>query len=101
MSVTRDEVLALLSRISTPSGGNLVSRDLIRALVVEDGAVRFVIEAPTPEEARSLAPTQVAAEIAVKALAGVTSVSVVTTAHLRRRTIQARHAVGSSLRRAR
>ena len=81
MAVSREEVMALLGRISTPGGGNLVSRDMIRALVVEDGAVRFVIEAETPEAARGLGPTQVAAEIAVKALPGVTSVSVVTTAH--------------------
>ena len=81
MTVTRAEVLALLSRISTPQGASLVSRDMIRALVVEDGAVRFVIEAPTPEEARTLGPTQTAAEIAVRALPGVTTVSVVTTAH--------------------
>ena len=81
MTVTRDEVTALLARISTPQGGTLISRDMIRALVVEDGVVRFVIEAPTPEEARTLGPTQVAAEIAIKALPGVTSVSVVTTAH--------------------
>ena len=81
MSVSRDEVLALLARISTPGGGDLVSRDMVRALVVDGGAVRFVIEAPTPEEARGLGPTQVAAEIAVKALPGVTSVQVVTTAH--------------------
>ena len=81
MTITRDEVLALLSRISTPLGGNLVSRDLIRALVIEDGAVRFVIEAPTAEEARGLGPVQATAEIAVRALPGVTSVSVVTTAH--------------------
>ena len=81
MTVSRDDVLALLARISTPGGGDLVSRDMIRALVVEDGVVRFVIEAPSPEVARGLGPTQVAAEIAVKALPGVTSVSVVTTAH--------------------
>jgi ATP-binding protein involved in chromosome partitioning len=43
--------------------------------------VRFVIEAPTPEEARGLGPAQVAAEMAIKALPGVASVQVVTTAH--------------------
>ena len=81
MTVSREGVLELLSRISTPGGGNLVSRDMIRALVVEDGAVRFVIEAPSPDEARGLGPAQAAAEIAVRALPGVVSVSVVTTAH--------------------
>ncbi len=81
MADLRDEVLGVLSRISTPTGGNLVARDMIRALTIDGGAVRFVIEAPTPEEARTLAPAQVAAEMAVRALPGVTEVSVVTTAH--------------------
>ena len=81
MSVTREDVLAALARISTPQGGTLVSRDLVRALFVEGGSVRFVIEAPSPEEARTLGPAQAAAELAVKALPGVTAVSVVTTAH--------------------
>ena len=81
MTVSREDVMALLGRISTPGGGNLVSRDMVRAVSVEDGAVRFVIEAANAEEARGLGPTQTAAEIAVRALAGVTSVSVVTTAH--------------------
>ena len=81
MSVTREDVLAALARISTSQGGTLVSRDLVRALFVEGGSVRFVIEAPSPEEARTLGPAQAAAELAVKALPGVTAVSVVTTAH--------------------
>ena len=81
MSTTREAVLEALARISTPGGGTLVSRDLIRALLIEDGAVRFVIEVPTPEEARSLDAVQNAAEAAVRALPGVTTVSAVTTAH--------------------
>ena len=81
MSVTREDVLAALARISTSQGGTLVSRDLVRALFVEGGSVRFVIEAPSPQEARTLGPAQAAAELAVKALPGVTAVSVVTTAH--------------------
>jgi ATP-binding protein involved in chromosome partitioning len=80
MAPSREDVLALLSRIATP-GGDFVSRDLIRALTIDDGQVRFIIEAPTPEEARALAPAQEAAERALKALPGVTAVSVVMTAH--------------------
>jgi ATP-binding protein involved in chromosome partitioning len=80
MSVTREDVLAVLARISVP-GGTLVSRDLVRALSVEAGQIRFVIEAATPDEARALAPAEVAAEIALKALPNVTSVQVVMTAH--------------------
>ncbi|MDO8985384.1 Mrp/NBP35 family ATP-binding protein [Cypionkella sp.] len=80
MSVTRDEVMAVLARVQVP-GGTLVSRDLVRAVMVEGGLVRFVIEAPTPAEAHALAPAQVAAEMAVKALPGVTDVQAVMTAH--------------------
>ena len=81
MAVTREAVLEVLSGISVPGGGTLTSRDLIRALMVEGSAVRFVIESPTPEEARGLAEAQAAAETAVKALTGIDTVSVVLTAH--------------------
>ena len=81
MGPSREEVLALLARISTPDGGNFVSRDLIRALTIESGQVRFIIEAPTPDEARALAPAQIAAELALNAMPGVTAVQVVMTAH--------------------
>ena len=81
MTVTREGVLAALDKVSLPDGGTLVSRDMVRALAVEGGAVRFVIEAPDPDLARRMEPARVAAEAAVRALAGVTSVSVVMTAH--------------------
>ena len=85
MSVTRDSILGVLEGLSLPGGGTLVSRDLIRALTVEEGpsgaTVRFVIEAATPDEARALAPVQAEAEAALKALPGVAQVGVVMTAH--------------------
>lgn len=81
MSVSREEVVAVLAGVALPGGGDLVSRDLIRALAVEGDAVRFVIEAPSPEEARALAPVQEAVEAALKALPGVQVVQVVMTAH--------------------
>ncbi|MDP4033513.1 MAG: P-loop NTPase [Pseudorhodobacter sp.] len=80
MSVTHEIVLAALSRITLPDGGDMVSRDLIRALTVEAGQVRFVIEAVTSDQARALAPVQAAAEAALRALPGVISVQVVMTA---------------------
>ena len=80
MTLTREDVVAVLNGVATPGGGTLVERDLIRALTVEGGTVRFVIEAPSPEIARALAPVQAAAEAALKA-AGASSVSVVMTAH--------------------
>ncbi len=81
MTLTRDDILRQLSTVALPGGGDLVSRDLIRAVTVEGGTVRFVIEAATPDEARLLAPHQAAAEAAVKALPGVVAVQVVMTAH--------------------
>jgi ATP-binding protein involved in chromosome partitioning len=81
MTVDRDAVMRALAGVAHPGGGTLVSRDLIRALVVDGGAVRFVIEAATPEEARALAPAQGQAEALLRALPGVTAVQAVLTAH--------------------
>ena len=73
-------VQKILAKVSCPGGGDLVSRDLVRALAVDGGTVRFVIETATPDEARALAPVQAAAEAALKA-AGASSVQIVMTAH--------------------
>jgi ATP-binding protein involved in chromosome partitioning len=81
MAVTRDEIMGALSRLTLPDGGDLVSRDMIRALGVDGGTVRFVIEAPDASMAARMEPQRKAAETAIAALAGVTSVSVVLTAH--------------------
>ncbi len=81
MTVTRAEIEAELARIQLPDGGDLMSRDWVRALSVEGGEVRFVIEAPSPEIARQSEGVRVAAEQAVSALAGVSRVSAALTAH--------------------
>ncbi|WP_323785581.1 Mrp/NBP35 family ATP-binding protein [Thalassovita sp.] len=81
MAVTRTDVETALERIEIPGGGNLVSRDMVRALHIEDGKVRFVIEAPNPEAARAMEPLRAAAERCVAALDGVSTVSVALTAH--------------------
>ena len=81
MSVTKAEVEAALDRIMLPDGRSLIAHDLIRALGIDAGVVRFVIEAPTPEVARQMAPLRDAAEKLVRELPGVTSVSVALTAH--------------------
>lgn len=81
MSVTRESVMQALSGVALPSGGDLVSRDLIRALTIHGDIVSFVIEAPSADEARTLGPVEFAAQAAVKALPGVASVRIVTTAH--------------------
>lgn len=80
MGLDLADVKRVLAGISCPGGGDLVSRDLVRALGVEGDMVRFVIEAATPEEARALGPVQAAAEAALRA-AGAGAVQVVMTAH--------------------
>lgn len=81
MEVTRETVIGVLQGVGLESGGNLISRDLLRALSVENGVVRFVIEAATGAEAQALGVDQARIESALKAISGVTSVQIVTTAH--------------------
>ena len=81
MAVDLETIRKALSGVPVPDGGDLMSRDMIRALSAEAGAVRFVIEAPSADAARLLEATRAAAEKAVSALPGVTSVSAVLTAH--------------------
>ena len=81
MTISRERIEQELSRIALPDGGDLVSRDMLRALSVEGGTVRFVIEAPSPEAARAMVGLRQAAEAAIARLEGVEAVSVVLTAH--------------------
>ena len=81
MTVTKDTVLQQLSQVALPDGGDLVSRDMVRALAVEGGSVRFVIEAPTPEAARGMEAVRAQAETMVKSIPGITKTSVLLTAH--------------------
>ncbi|WGW05832.1 Mrp/NBP35 family ATP-binding protein [Tropicibacter oceani] len=81
MSEMMDAVKAALAGLELPDGGNLISRDMIRALSAEGGQVRFVIEAPSPEIARLMEPLRRAAEAAAARVPGVTGVSAVLTAH--------------------
>lgn len=81
MSAGRERILDVLKAIRLPDGGDLVSRDMVRALTVEDGRVSFVIEADDPEAARGLEGVRASAEDAVRALEGIEAVSVVLTAH--------------------
>ncbi len=81
MAITKQNVMDALARVGMPDGGDLVSRDLIRAVQVNDGAVQFVIEAPTPEMAARMEPIRAAAEQLVRDLDGVTEARVALTAH--------------------
>ncbi len=81
MAVSRKDVLKALQGVSAPGGGDLISRDMVRALSVSDGEVRFVIEVDSAGDAAKMAPARAAAEAAVRALPGVSRTSVVLTAH--------------------
>lgn len=80
MTDFRIELNARLSKLDLPDGGNLISRDMVRALTVEDGEVRFVIEAPSPDMARKMEPLRAAAERAALGLPGIDRARVVLTA---------------------
>lgn len=81
MNVTREAVFAALAKVALPGGGDLIGRDMVRALSISGDSVSFVIESATPDEARGLEPVRAAAEAAVRALPGVAKASVVLTAH--------------------
>lgn len=80
MTDTQAAIRAALARLELPDGGNLISRDMIRALTVEGGVARFVIEAPSAEIAKHMEPLRQAAEAAAAQVSGITSVSAVLTA---------------------
>ncbi len=81
MPVSRDEILGALRRLTLPGGDDLVARDMIRALQIEGDTVRFVIEAADPGEAAKMEGVRRAAQELVQGLQGVTTASVVLTAH--------------------
>jgi ATP-binding protein involved in chromosome partitioning len=80
MSLTRDAVLAALRSVPLPEGGDPVSADMVRALTVEGGTVRFVLEVD-PARAKEMEAVRAEAEARVRALPGAAAVSAVMTAH--------------------
>ena len=80
MTVQPEQILAALRGLGLPDGGDLVSRDMIRALSVENRQVRFVIEV-APDLAPKFSGVRDAAQAVVERLEGVDSASVVLTAH--------------------
>lgn len=81
MSQLETDIRSALARLALPDGGDLISSDMVRALMIDGDSVRFVIEAPSPEVAQVMEPLRKAAEQAVAAIEGVGSVSVALTAH--------------------
>ena len=81
MSVTREAVLDALRAVADPvGGGDLAGSGMVRALAVEGGAVRFVLEVD-PARAKAVEPARAEAEARVRAIPGVETVSAVMTAH--------------------
>lgn len=81
MTLTRDNVLAALKTVSEPKSGiDIVTAGLVKALMVDDGAVRFVIEID-PAASNVMEPVRADAQAVIEALEGVKTVSAVLTAH--------------------
>ncbi|MGR3494731.1 Mrp/NBP35 family ATP-binding protein [Citreimonas sp.] len=82
MSASRDTVLEALKQIPDPSGsGDIVGAGVVRALNVDEaGAVRFVMEI-APQRAQAYEAVKAQAETSLKALQGVSAVSIVMTGH--------------------
>lgn len=81
MSVTRETVLEALKTLALPDGGDLVSRDLIRAVQISDTRVSFIIEAESAEAAKAMEGLRQAAQKLVQDIEGVTQATVALTAH--------------------
>ena len=81
MSATREEVLAALKQIKDPkSGDDIVTAGLVKALTVDNGAVRFVMEID-PDSRTIMEPVRAEAQAAAEALEGVEKATVALTAH--------------------
>lgn len=89
MTASKESVLQALSEIQAPGNqGNIVSLDLVKDLMVNDGQVIFSITVPA-EIAEKLEPLRKDAEKAVAALPGVEKVIAVLTAERKRGTSSA------------
>ena len=79
--VTEEDVKRALAAVADPDrGGDVVSLGMVAGLVIKDGNVGFALEVD-PARGPHLEPLRKAAEAAVSALPGVTSVTAVLTAH--------------------
>ena len=77
--MSREQVLEVLKGIEAP-GGDIVSTGVMRALNVDGGTVRFVMEI-NPAQAAAYEGVKTAAETALSALDGVEQVSIIMTGH--------------------
>ena len=81
VAITDADVRAALAEIIDPrTGTDIVGQNLISGLVIKDRNVGFAIEID-PDDSEAMEPVRKAAEAAVRALPGVSSVTAVLTAH--------------------
>lgn len=81
MSLLQNDVLSALKTIKLPDGSDMVSSGFIKALRIENGVVKFVIEAPNTSMAEAISKYKAQAEKAILAIEGITSVQIVISAH--------------------
>ncbi|WP_417207984.1 iron-sulfur cluster carrier protein ApbC [Antarctobacter sp.] len=81
VALGRDAVLEVLKGITDPvAGSDIVASGVMRALNVEDGTVRFVMEI-APQHAKAYEAVKAEAEAKLGALDGVDKVAIVLTGH--------------------
>ncbi|MBM9595869.1 Mrp/NBP35 family ATP-binding protein [Roseitranquillus sediminis] len=85
MSFSRADVLEVLRSLADPaSGKSLLDADVVRALTVEDGRVRFVMEVAA-EQAPTMEAVRQEAVARLERLAGAGNVSALLTSHTERK----------------
>ena len=80
-AIAEAEVRAALAEITNPrTGTSIIAQNMVSGLVINDRNVGFAIEID-PSDGEAMEPVRLAAEAAVRALPGVSSVTAVLTAH--------------------
>jgi len=81
VSATREDILSILSGLEDPiSGTSIVEAGIVKALTVDAGTVRFVMEV-SGSHAAAYTAIKDAAEAKIRALDGISTASIVMTAH--------------------
>lgn len=81
MSTSREDILSILSGLTDPiSGTSIVEAGIVKALTVDAGTVRFVMEV-SGTHAEAYTALKDTAEAQILALEGVSTASIVMTAH--------------------
>lgn len=77
----REKILAFLENFELEGGGNIISRDLMRALDVDGSKASFVLEAPSPDVAKSLDAQRLKIRDKLLQIDGLDEVSIIVTSH--------------------